>query len=64
MKSNVEQVPYSEICKGKCTWYTWDEVCDSCGKQIKKYNEHLTTMFPDCNEEDLCLECLRNKFRA
>jgi hypothetical protein len=56
MKQNVQQVKYNEQSKNT-NWWTWDEFCDKCGKQIRTSNVTLYSKKPD-NKSDYCLDCL------
>jgi len=61
LKSNIQRVKYNEKSNkpDKCIWYSWDEICDNCGKEIRKFKEFMTTGIPDRAEKDYCLNCIR-----
>jgi len=40
-------------------WWKWDEYCDNCGEQIKKYDRFSSSAEPKIEEKDCCSECLR-----
>lgn len=44
------------------TWWSWVEICDSCGEVIHG-KELETTMKPDETEADYCVKCLREKLK-
>lgn len=50
----------SESVKGMI-WYTWQEICDGCGKIIYNKNDIRTTKKPNMDEKDYCIDCLRNQ---
>jgi NAD-dependent SIR2 family protein deacetylase len=40
-------------------WWKWDEYCNKCGKQTKKYDRFSSITEPKIGEDDYCNECLR-----
>lgn len=62
MKSNIQKVPYSDKCQGTMDWWSWDEICDNCGKVIFEFGHFQNNSKPDDTEEDLCSNCLRLKY--
>lgn len=61
MKINVMTVKYNtaNFIPDKCTWFTWKETCDNCGNTIHELNDYTTTEYPDTEEKDYCLKCMR-----
>ena len=60
MKNNIQQVKYNEnsTIPDKCTWWSWEETCDDCGKIINHFRDIITTNEPDTTEKDYCIRCL------
>ncbi len=42
-------------------WYTYEKICDSCGKKIEMLNQFRHSDAPNTSQEDLCYTCLINK---
>ena len=57
MKTDIKQVSYMDINESG-DWYVWNEFCDLCGKQYKGHNVSSGSK-PDENENDYCLDCMR-----
>jgi hypothetical protein len=63
MKTNIQQVKYNKNSNkpDKCTWYSWDEFCDECGKPTLLFETFITSTPPDTDRKDYCLDCIRKK---
>ena len=61
MKINIMKVKYNykSNVPDKCIWYTWKEICDNCDAIIREFNEQITNEYPDTEEKDYCLKCMR-----
>jgi len=61
MKINVMTVKYNKDpnIQDQCTWFTWKETCDNCGNVISEFNDLITTKYPNTEEKDYCLNCMR-----
>lgn len=66
MKTNIQQVKYNENSTVPDTmpWWSWEEVCDDCGKVIFKFKDRLSSQEPDTKHKDYCLNCLHKKLDA
>ena len=63
MKTNVQTVKYNQnsTVPNKCVWWSWEEICDDCGKVIYHLRELITTEKPKIEENDFCIDCLYKK---
>ena len=58
MKKNILRINYNGNPDPNGNWWKWDEICDRCGKDCEK-SVFQTMQEPNTNEEDFCLNCLR-----
>jgi uncharacterized cysteine cluster protein YcgN (CxxCxxCC family) len=58
MKRNIKKEKYNDLNGSKMEWFSWEEVCDVCGK-VCRANDVLSNRYPNTAETDYCLDCLR-----
>jgi len=63
MKNNIQKVKYNPDSNipDVSQWWSWEEICDGCGKIILNFRDMITTSEPIVKEEDLCLNCWRKR---
>lgn len=55
MKANITQCECGNV-KNKGDWFTFNQWCNKCGRQIRSINKHFTMENPE-NIPDICEEC-------
>lgn len=56
MKTNIKISPSNP--PSQYVWYSYDEFCDGCGKQIHYLDMFKTSEIPDVNKTGFCYECM------
>ncbi len=61
MKTYIKKHPFNTTTSSpvESFWYSWTESCDRCGRLIKNTDDFYTTIKPNTNEKDYCINCLR-----